>query len=594
MGLGAGVALTAGGVVAVSADAGPPGRRPALYPVSMAMHTHASFSEGGSFLTGGGGASMMAQLEQATLNDVDVVWWTEHDWRMQAYGYYDGIAFDGTEEDGGLAWTVMDDGDVTEVEHRFVDEPHSPHEAGRAMRVTATGGSGEWGTSLAWADAGNSFYSTNLSDTTLRIDVLAEQVSEDAELVMQVETSYRPATAGRPAGVYVLEYRVGTEAASAWDTALTAVVTVAATSGWQTLAVRPLEDIRVFWPDLVAEDSGLARLRFGVRVRNGATAAAVFDHLRIARTRDLQDWPLRTQRSLMGRLAKRYPAVTQLQSAEVSLVRHLNVFMERLELYPYPPAQKAPVLDGSVAAAERVVRWYHERGALVQYNHPPIDPVELVETRALGTDLMEVAAAKGELSVVFARLGLFDVAARNAVFLTATSQIDNHEGRDWAGLPHLYLTSVWASSTDVSQLLAALAGGDAWCHHRGLWPTGRLDLMVSRRRAMGKVVRTAARALLVDVIAENLPAGSRVDVVVGACDRTGATVPSVERSSYAAASLRRSRVQCRVERGPGRYLRVEVYDASGVLIGFGNPVWLLPRDAVAVVPAARRLGDRLD
>jgi hypothetical protein len=241
-----------------------------------------------------------------------------------------------------------------------------------------------------------------------------------------------------------------------------------------------------------------------------------------------------------------------------------------------------------------MVRWYHDRGALVQYNHPPIDPVELVETRALGTDLIEVADTKGSFSVTTRRLGLFDVAARNAIFLTATSQIDDHEARNWSGSSHLYLTSVWATTVELAALLASMAGGDAWCHHLGLWPTGRLDLMVRGRRAMGKVIRSSADVVAVDVLAENLPAGSRVDVVVGLCDRTGATEPSVARRSYAAASLPGSRVRCLVERERGRYLRVEVYDSSDVLLGFGNPVWLMYGGYSGPVPGARRFPDQLD
>jgi hypothetical protein len=119
--------------------------------------------------------------------------------------------------------------------------------------------------------------------------------------------SYRPATAGRPARVYVLEYRVGAKASRGLEKPLTRVVTVAATGGRQTLTMRPPDDIRAFWPDIVAEDSGLARLRFGVRARNSATAQAVFDHLRIDRTRDPLHWPVRTQRKRMRDLGKRYP-----------------------------------------------------------------------------------------------------------------------------------------------------------------------------------------------------------------------------------------------------------------------------------------------
>lgn len=589
-GLGLGIVAAVGGTELRSAAATGSARRPATYePVSMAMHTHSCFSEGGSWAAGGGGASMMAQLEQASENNIDVIWWTDHDWRMEAYGYYGGIAFDGTDEDGGLQWFVQNEGAVTGAAYAFIDEPRSPDEPGKAMRVAATGSAAEWAVSYLWAKPGNSFYSTNISDTTLTIDVLGEKIGPDAELVVQLETSYRPATAGRPAGVYVLEYRVGAKAARGLEKPLTGVVTVAATGGWQTLTMRPLDDIRAFWPDLVAEDSGLARLRFGVRARNSATAQAVFDHLRIDRTRDPLHWPVRTQRKLMRDLGKRYPKVTQLLSAEVSMVRHLNVFMEHFELYPYPPTGKAPKLDNSVEGTEAVVRWYQERGALVQYNHPPTSTTELVETRALGTDLIEIADAGGGFQVIHDRINLYDVAARNAIFLTATSQIDDHAGRDWLGMSHLYITSVWSASKKAKDLIAALAAGQAWWYHQRLWPNGRLDLAVGGHRAMGRVIRTAADSVPVDVVAENLPAGSTVQIVVGVCDRTGQTSPSIEKHPYPADAFKRGPLPFHLDRENGRYLRVEVYDSSGVLLGFGNPLWVVPTGDDIDIPVARRL-----
>ncbi|SFH68771.1 hypothetical protein SAMN05421678_12850, partial [Actinopolymorpha cephalotaxi] len=522
-------------------------------------------------------------------NDIDVVWWTDHDWRMEAYGYYDGIAFDGTDEGGGLQWFVQNDGALADADHAFVDDPHSPDEPGKALRVSASGPEAEWGASFLWAKAGNSFYSTDLSDTTLTIDVLGERVGPDAELVVQLETSYRPATAGRPAGVYVLEYRLAATAGRRLADPLTGVVAVASDGVWQRLAIHPVDDVRAFWPDLVAEDSGLARVRFGVRARNGATASGVFDRLRFDRTRDPLRWPVRTRRDLMRQLRSRCPGVTQLLSAEVSMVRHMNVFMEDFELYPYPPRGKAPVLDNSVEAAEAMVRWYHERGALVQYNHPPINPGELVTGRALGADLIEIANADGDFTVIRDRIDQYDVAARNAIFLTATSQVDDHGGRDWQGKPHLYTTAVWAESRQARDLLTALAAGQAWWYHQRLWPTGQLDLAVGGRRAMGRVVRTSATRLPVDIVANNLPEDSTVQVVVGECDRTGQTTPAVTRHTYPVSSFASGRLRFQLERENGRYLRVEVRDAGDVLLGFGNPVWLLSPRGDVEVPRARRL-----
>jgi hypothetical protein len=592
IGAGLGIGLTTGVGAGGDAVAATLSRRPGQFDaVSMAMHTHSCFSEGGSYAAGGGGASMMAQLDQAQAAGVDVVWWTDHDWRMQAYGYYDGIAFDGTAEGGGLEWIVQNEGSVTASAHDFVNEPHSPSEPGKAMRVSAVGPAAGWGTSYLFGKGGNSFYSTNISDTTLSLDVLAESVGPDVGLVAAVETSYRPATSGRPAGVYILEYRVGSDPGRRLDGPLTGVVEVQVEVGWQTLEMDLLNDVKAFWPDLVAEDSGLARLRFGARARNGASSSAVFDHLVITRTRDQRIWPVRTQRDLMRRLGKRYPNITQVLGAEVSMIRHLNVFMEDFELYTYPPTGKAPTLDNSVEAAERVINWYHDRGALVQYNHPPTSRVELVETRALGADLIEVADAVGDNTVTMDRMELYDVAARNAIFLTATSQIDDHEGRDWVGKSHLYLTSLWSSSKSTRDLLAALASGRAWCNHQGLWPAGRLDLRYRGRSAMGQVLRTSSPGARVDVVVQRLPAGSVVQVILGACDRTGATESSLQRHEYPAAVFAHKPVS--VDVASGHYLRVETYDSDGVLLGFSNPCWVLPTGADVAVPGQRRFHDHV-
>ena len=187
------------------------------------------------------------------------------------------------------------------------------------------------------------------------------------------------------------------------------------------------------------------------------------------------------------------------------------------------------------------------------------------------------------------RIALFDVAARNAIFLTATSQIDDHEGRDWAGKPHLFLTSVWAKSTETRDLLAALAAGRAWCHQQARWPAGRLDLRVDGRSVMGQVLRTRARRVKVNVRAEALPPGSTVRLILGACDRTGATVPLIKTVTMPAAAFANGPVQINVARRQGRYLRVEVDDADGVLLGYGNPFWVLNRRARVAVPRARRL-----
>jgi hypothetical protein len=48
----------------------------------------------------------------------------------------------------------------------------------------------------------------------------------------------------------------------------------------------------------------------------------------------------------------------------------------------------------------------------------------------------------------------------------------------------------------------------------------------------------------------------------------------------------------RLDRANGRYLRVEVFDAAGVPLGFSNPMWLLPDTDEVEVPKARRFHPR--
>ena len=70
---------------------------------SMAMHMHSSFSEQSG--------SMDSQLFQAATNSVDVLWWTDHDYRMDGIGYRETVHFTSlTAESGGLGqggpWTL--------------------------------------------------------------------------------------------------------------------------------------------------------------------------------------------------------------------------------------------------------------------------------------------------------------------------------------------------------------------------------------------------------------------------------------------------------------------------------------------------------
>ncbi len=580
-------------------------RRPAaeLAPVSMAMHVHGCFSEGK--------ASMHAHLDQATRRGVDVLWWTDHDFRMSAHGYVTQVRFDGpTETYGPVTWTWERalEGSPAVATSEYVSEPRSPDEPGRALRLTARGDgpqyAAQWLTGVAW----NFTYSTCLADTTIELDVLPETLGPDAQLAIEIVSSYHPETAGRPAGQYRLRYLLGPTPPAAEQAArpdrddplLGVAILPPGRPGWRRLRLQPAMDVALCWPDLVAGDNSLWRLRLGVLSRSRHQARVVVDRLRFARSQRTGDLPLRLQAELIRQYANRYPKVRQLQATEVSLVRHLNWFGGKLALPDYGDAP--PVKDGTEAATRAMVERIHRAGGFASYNHPlgvgsesggPTGlgagadlAAHLVETRALGADAVEFACKQDLTALQYA----FDVCARNALFVTATGVSDDHSGQDWINQPAPWLTHVWSPGREVGDLVAALRAGRAWVTHPGRW-RGELDLTVGDRPAMGRVDKAGAATVPVRVTATELPADGSVEIIQGVVDRAGAKrpEPATESRKVPSAQVRAGVVELDVTRGEGRYLRAVVRTEAGEVAGFSNPVWLLQTGTDVDVPSARRV-----
>jgi len=553
----------------------------------MAMHIHACFSEGT--------ASMHTHLDQAERNGVDVIWWTEHDFRVQAHGYRRAVHFDGmVETQDGFDWTWRETqaGPVTKAAGMFVDEPHSPHEAGNALRLTAMGPAEEWGRLQYEGEAYNSTYSTSIAETTVVLDVLSESLGADAELLVEVVSSYRPATSGRPAGQYTLQYRVGSQVGRfTEESGLLGVVATKPGVGWQRLELQPEEDIAALWPDLVAGDASLWRLRLAVRARRGATATAVVDRLRFHRERRRKQKALGLQAELMDAYAARYPTVTQHQGGELSLVRHMNRFGGKAFLPDY--GDGPPIKDNSLEAAFAMVERVHLAGGLASYNHPLAGDLhdaqtlarELVETYNLGADILEVGTGNVE-GVAYA----FDVAARNGVYITATGVSDDHAGTDWLLRKNRWLTNAWAASTDAPELLDALSAGRAWFCDPAAW-RGTMEISAQGRAAMGGVLVTPDTSVPFEVAASDLPADSTLELVTGAADFAGADnpEPAITTRRIPADEVLHGSVEWDFEPGPGRYLRAAVRDSAGAIIGFSNPTWVFPTTPAGGVPPQRLL-----
>jgi hypothetical protein len=566
-------------------------------PVSMAMHIHGSFSEGM--------ASMDAHLFQARRLGVDVIWWTDHDFRAAAFGYRSKVGLASAHEPEGpwdWSWSPSTSGDPQQCSHTFVKTPHSPDETGGALLIQAqASGATTWLDYQLKAVSANLLYSTSYFDTTVSVDVLPEQVGRDAQVVIEVISSYRPASHGRRAGQYRIQYRVGgaTPGYSHEDGGLLGVVTIAAGAAdqWQRVEMDLHTAHQALWPDTVAGDASLVELRIGVRARRAAKVRAVLDRLRFARTRRGSADALAALRRAIRDYQGRYPHVTQIAASEVSLVNHLNAFGGDHVVPPY--TMRYPVKDTRNSAQRAAVAFLHDHGAVVSINHPLQDPRNasalarrLVTTNGNGADVIEIGtrARTSALELVY------DIAARNAVFLTANGVTDDHSGDNWLTQVSPYvrwLTSVWSPTRRKADLCHALLAGRAWFYDPLHW-RGTFDLLVGGRTPMGGVHFTAKRLVGLEVSATDLPHHSTLEVVVGRCDRAGARHLTAVNTRTAVASTRvkGGTWSTGVSVRNGVYVRAMVRSHSGAIMGFSNPVWVLPAAQAATfhVPKARLHG----
>jgi hypothetical protein len=435
---------------------------------SMAMHIHSSFSEQSG--------SMDCQLYQAALNSVDVLWWTDHDHRMDGLDYRDVVHFTSlTSEKGGAGqggawtWARRESGPLSSTSGGgIVTSPSSPNDpvVGGSMRLAAksstTGTAATYGYYANCKPAGWN-YRDNLTGQSLSIDVLLTSSWSGGYLELLIDTSYHEASGGRPAGPYSLSYQF-TPSGTAHKTAsgnkgtITIPVTPASPGDWTTITINPSDDIAGLWPDLDYRDFALWELTLSA-VSTGDLVSGYFDYLRFDRTVSGNAF-LGQQAEMMAALASKYSSVTQQQGLEVSWrLPHVNWFGGNVSV----PSYQGINASGYTRYIQgTVIPQAHAGGGLVSYNHPfgysdkPLLPTSqqdtnlkqvatlLLSDHVLGCDLIEIGYERRQGMDLAHHVGLWDVMSRNAVFLTGNGVSDDHFGTDWRGITNNWVTSARA------------------------------------------------------------------------------------------------------------------------------------------------------
>jgi hypothetical protein len=253
----------------------------------------------------------------------------------------------------------------------------------------------------------------------------------------------------------------------------------------------------------------------------------------------------------------------------------------------------------------------HKTGGLVSYNHPygyndgPLLPATQQNTlvsqvaakllptatapAALGADLLEVGyKLRGGCDLAH-HVALWDVMSRNAVFLTGNGTNDDHFGVNWRGTGNNWFTSAWAASTAEADLLAALAAGRSWCAPLSAY-RGSLDLLIDGTCPMGSVSVASVSSRKLTATATGIPAGGSLQVLQGAVDYAGTAALTANTkviATYAASQLAGGSISLPVDTTKGSFVRSQVRNSAGALIGLSNPAWLLRTAPPRGIPPAR-------
>jgi hypothetical protein len=565
---------------------------------SMAMHIHSSFSEQSG--------SMDAQLFQAARNAVDVVWWTDHDHRMDGLGYASVMHFTGTSE-AGWNWVGKHSTGLKGSAAQFVSSPSSPNDpvAGGSMYLAAAA---KAGVSSAYAGlyantkpAGWNIRD-NINGQSLSVDVLLNTGWARGYLELLISSSYHPA-----GGFYTLSYRMVPRSGPVTRAASGSlgIITVPVSSPWQTVTVTPEQDIAAIWPSVDPRDFALWDLQLNA-VSTGDAVSGYFDYLRFSRT--LTGGELfAQQQDMMAALAASYPGVTQRQGLEVSReLPHLNWFGgSNLAVPTYAGvANNAKAYLGYVQ--KTIIPQIHQGGGLASYNHPygyADGPAQsqsaqdallsqlaatLIANKVIGCDLLEVGYNLRQGVDLAHHIGLWDVLSRHALFVTGNGTSDDHFGQNWAGLQNNWVSAAWSASTGQADLLAALAAGRSWCG--AISYAGALDMLVDGSVPMGSVSVSGVSSRNLQLTATGLPSGGSAQLVQGTVDYAGSTPDTVVAASWTDTELAAGGGQASTaaDTTAESFIRPQVLDAAGNVIATGNPVWLLHNTPPGGIPAPRQ------
>ncbi|MEL7447831.1 MAG: hypothetical protein AAFN78_01400 [Pseudomonadota bacterium] len=574
---------------------------------SVQMHVHASMSEARG--------SMSSTTLAARMENLDVLWWSDHDYGFTHYHTASNFGFEdwSVPQSDGEAWTDTSNEDLGKekgvqlstdngVDAYTAEISQQRFRSGAAsLRLQATNASGTFANLLYKFTSTTVMHKTHTAagGTTVDISVFPEQLEADARAVIEITLSFQRETPERIVVRYYLDNDPAAEPSV--NGAVYRVPLTFKPGAWNDYTLQVVDDIVAGFPDVIAEDNNLNEIKMGVETRNGAEAVAYFDDFAINHNLDTAGRMAR-HRELLDEIATRWPEVTQLQGVEIGSSDHMN----DLSLEAVVLDIDAEALQGGFAdddgwisnlgafrqyLLDLYVDGIHERGGLVSLNHAfgaswlgtggtsrEAKLSQLIANNVQDADLMEVGYRNRGGHELADHLWLWDQLALNQRYMVGTGVSDFHSWRPGtnANNQNSFVSWVYADNTTKPALIDGLRRGRVFFGDLGLFD-GTVDL-ASGPFVMGQVVLTDRETAQVDVTIDGLQPSDEVRTVWN-----GAVL-----GTYTVADTLFAITES-VAVGDGGHLRAEVYRADGFEKVFSNPLYLarnLPSGGIG----AHRLG----
>lgn len=501
-----------------------------------ALHIHSSFSEGaGSFGN---------QVHLAAQSGYDLVWWTEHDWRVTCDQHLEHVGFEADEpillteetKDGGGSG-IVDGIDVRDGERSLHLRSSGERET---VRLTTTN------SRLAYTLASG-----------IEVDLAFHLREFGPGDVFEVDF----ALSRHPGERRHLTYQLGSDLEERADPDLDPVFRRhVLPGGWGRVQFRLSEDAALRWPD--GQDNNVKAVRFTLIPAAGRAAEVFVDDLRIRHERCGMEL-LEVQREW----AQLYPNVRHLVGGEISrFVPHVSRYGATSSVLPYdgrrstagePPLFSVPESVERVHASSGVASWCHPFFGKMTRKYGDLWE-ETIAGRFADADAIEVGyRARGQRSLQD-HLELWDRVSVAGVVMTGLGVNDSHVN-SWGQWESNFCTWLHASPDDEAALLDVLRNGDAFFGDPVAF-RGRLELECGDAR-MGEIVGGEG------------PRHFRIILRADASERVVRLVADGDliREWRAAGD---ATLEHELAPGAARVVRAEVWSTEGQPLAFTNPIWL--------------------